>query len=360
MKQYKASKSCIEGKILDNIATSIVVVNDVFLIQELNAAAEILFSTSIKKVQSTCFFDLVSLSSIVIEQIQKSLELDRPYTSRETILSVVGKQTHTVDISVTPLVADSQNRYLIIELTEVDRHIRIAREEALLRQQTTTSNIIRGLAHEIKNPLGGLRGAAQLLERELPSDELKEYTRIIIGEADRLQSLINRMTGPVSRPNLAMVNIHEILQYVRQLLMAEDSGHVEFKTDYDPSIPLIYVDRDWMVQAILNIAGNALQAVNDEGSISFVTRIMRNFTIGSEIYRLVLRIQVIDDGPGISQEMLGTVFYPMITGKEGGTGLGLSIAQTLISQQKGLIECTSEPGRTVFTVLIPIRNGDDE
>ncbi|MCG8381989.1 MAG: ATP-binding protein [Gammaproteobacteria bacterium] len=360
MKQNKASKSCIEGKILDNIATSIVVVNDVFLIQELNAAAEILFSTSIKKVQSTCFFDLVSLSSIVIEQIQKSLELDRPYTSRETILSVVGKQTHTVDISVTPLVADSQNRYLIIELTEVDRHIRIAREEALLRQQTTTSNIIRGLAHEIKNPLGGLRGAAQLLERELPSDELKEYTRIIIGEADRLQSLINRMTGPVSRPNLAMVNIHEILQYVRQLLMAEDSGHVEFKTDYDPSIPLIYVDRDWMVQAILNIAGNALQAVNDEGSISFVTRIMRNFTIGSEIYRLVLRIQVIDDGPGISQEMLGTVFYPMITGKEGGTGLGLSIAQTLISQQKGLIECTSEPGRTVFTVLIPIRNGDDE
>ena len=360
MKQNKASKSCIEGKVLDNIATSIVVVNDVFLIQELNAAAEILFSTSIKKVQSTCFFDLVSLSSIVIEQIQKSLELDRPYTSRETILSVVGKQTHTVDISVTPLVADSQNRYLIIELTEVDRHIRIAREEALLRQQTTTSNIIRGLAHEIKNPLGGLRGAAQLLERELPSDELKEYTRIIIGEADRLQSLINRMTGPVSRPNLAMVNIHEILQYVRQLLMAEDSGHVEFKTDYDPSIPLIYVDRDWMVQAILNIAGNALQAVNDEGSISFVTRIMRNFTIGSEIYRLVLRIQVIDDGPGISQEMLGTVFYPMITGKEGGTGLGLSIAQTLISQQKGLIECTSEPGRTVFTVLIPIRNGDDE
>ncbi len=242
----------------------------------------------------------------------------------------------------------------------MDRHIRIAREEALLRQQTTTSNIIRGLAHEIKNPLGGLRGAAQLLERELPSDELKEYTRIIIGEADRLQSLINRMTGPVSRPNLAMVNIHEILQYVRQLLMAEDSGHVEFKTDYDPSIPLIYVDRDWMVQAILNIAGNALQAVNGEGTISFVTRIMRNFTIGSEIYRLVLRIQVIDDGPGISQEMLGTVFYPMITGKEGGTGLGLSIAQTLISQQKGLIECTSEPGRTVFTVLIPIRNGDDE
>ncbi|HBA34662.1 MAG TPA: PAS domain-containing sensor histidine kinase [Gammaproteobacteria bacterium] len=360
MKQYKASKSCIEGKILDNIATSIVVVDDAFLIQELNAAAEILFSTSIKKVQRTCFFDLVNLSGIVIEQIQKSLELDRPYTSRETILSVVGKQTHTVDISVTPLVADSQNRYLIIELTEVDRHIRIAREEALLRQQTTTSNIIRGLAHEIKNPLGGLRGAAQLLERELPSDELKEYTRILIGEADRLQSLINRMTGPVSRPNLAMVNIHEILQYVRQLLMAEDSGHVEFKTDYDPSIPLIYVDRDWMVQAILNIAGNALQAVNGEGTISFVTRIMRNFTIGSEIYRLVLRIQVIDDGPGISQEMLGTVFYPMITGKEGGTGLGLSIAQTLISQQKGLIECTSEPGRTVFTVLIPIRNGDDE
>ncbi len=360
MTALKTPKQCISKKILENISTAIIVVADDLSVVELNSAAEILLSTSAKKAHKNKLLELIKLPIKVTEQITKTLIFDRPFTNREISVSIIGKGTHTVDLCATPFTNESQQKLLIIELAKVDRHLRIVREEELLRQQTTTSNVIRGLAHEIKNPLGGLRGAAQLLEKELPSEELKEYTQIIISEADRLQNLINRLTGPVSRPNQAMINIHEVLQYIRQLLIAESAGGVAFKTDYDPSIPAIYADRDWMVQALLNIAGNALQAVEGHGTISFVTRILRYFTIGSKMHPLAVRIQIIDDGPGISKEMLGTMFYPMITGRDEGTGLGLSIAQTLISQQGGLIECSSKPGQTIFSILIPIGNGNDK
>jgi two-component system nitrogen regulation sensor histidine kinase GlnL len=218
--------------------------------------------------------------------------------------------------------------------------------------------MVRGLAHEIKNPLGGLRGAAQLLERELDSEELKEYTRIIIGEADRLRQLVNRMLGPNSRPNRSLVNIHHVLEHVRSLVKAEADSRLVVTRDYDPSIPELEADRDLLIQAVLNVVRNAVQAISACGEIILRTRAQRQFTIGHSRHRLVLRVDVIDNGPGIAPNISETVFFPMVTGRPDGTGLGLSIAQSLVNLHNGVIECESKPGRTQFTILLPMETPD--
>jgi len=232
--------------------------------------------------------------------------------------------------------------------------LRISREENQLAQQEATQKILRGLAHEVKNPLGGLRGAAQLLERQLDSEDLKEYTRVIIDEADRLQKLVNRILGPNNLPNKRSINIHHVLEHIRSLLMAEGEQHTDIQRDYDPSIPDLAADSDQLIQALLNIARNACQALDDEGSITFRTRIERKYTIGKHRHDLVARVEIIDNGPGIPADMQDKIFFPMVTGRAEGTGLGLSITQSLIQQHDGLIEVNSVPGRTVFTVLLPI------
>ncbi len=219
--------------------------------------------------------------------------------------------------------------------------------------------MIRGLAHEIKNPLGGLRGAAQLLERELPDPQLTEYTKIIIDEADRLQNLLNRMLGPNTLPNLRETNIHHVLERVRSLVLAEAPPGIEITRDYDPSIPNLNADSDQLIQAALNLVRNAVQALGQHGSIILRTRAQRQITIGHERHRLVLTLEVIDNGPGIPQEIQERIFYPMVTGHANGTGLGFSIAQSLINRHGGLIECTSEPGNTIFRILLPLENAHD-
>jgi two-component system nitrogen regulation sensor histidine kinase GlnL len=212
--------------------------------------------------------------------------------------------------------------------------------------------LIRGLAHEVKNPLVGLRGAAQLLERRLDEAELREYTQVIIGEADRLQALVDRMLGPATLPQHVELNIHEVLERVRQLVEAEAGLAID--ADYDPSIPDLVGDRDQLIQAMLNLLRNAVQSVDGEGRVAIRSRSHRQVTIGQQRHRLVIGIDVIDDGPGIPAEMVESIFYPMVTGRVGGTGLGLSIAQELIHRHGGLIECTSRPGETVFRVLLPL------
>ncbi len=214
--------------------------------------------------------------------------------------------------------------------------------------------LVRGLAHEIKNPLGGLRGAAQLLDLELHDPELKEYTQIIIAESDRLQGLMDKMLGPNKLPNKSMLNIHEVLERVRQLVQAEYSGNLTINNDYDPSIPDIYADKDQLIQAILNIARNAMQAMEGKGEIMFKTRIHRQLNVGRKRYKLAVKCDIINNGPGIDADMMSQIFYPMITGRAEGTGLGLSIAQALINQHNGLIECNSEPGNTVFSIFLPM------
>jgi two-component system nitrogen regulation sensor histidine kinase GlnL len=246
-----------------------------------------------------------------------------------------------------------------VELQQVDNHLRISKEEQLLTQQTTAKLLVRGLAHEIKNPLGGLRGAAQLLDLELNDPELKEYTQIIIAESDRLQGLMDKMLGPNKLPNKKPLNIHEVLERVRQLIQAEASSSLDLTCDYDPSIPTIQGDKDQLIQAILNIARNAVQALEGKGNIIFKTRIQRQMTIGRKCYKLAARCDIIDNGPGIDAEMMKQIFYPMITGRAEGTGLGLSIAQSLINQHNGLIECKSEPGKTVFSIFLPMGTDND-
>jgi two-component system nitrogen regulation sensor histidine kinase GlnL len=212
------------------------------------------------------------------------------------------------------------------------------------------------LAHEIKNPLGGLRGAAQLLERELPDPNLREYTRIIIDEADRLQTLMNRMIGPNRMLTRGLVNIHNVLEHVRGLMQAEFPNGPRVSRDYDPSIPDLTADQDHLIQAFLNLARNACAAAGIAGFIELRTRVLRQFTIGNQRHRLVLRVEVLDNGPGIPEELKDHIFFPMVSGQKGGTGLGLPIAQELISQHGGLIECESRPGETRFFVYLPLES----
>lgn len=213
--------------------------------------------------------------------------------------------------------------------------------------------MIRQLAHEIRNPLGGLRGAAQLLERELPTAELREFTRIIIGEADRLTALTDSLLGPVRRPQRQDVNVHEVLERVLALIGSERREDVQLCRDYDPSLPAFSADPDQLIQALLNLARNAMQAIGPGGRVQFRTRALTNFAIGAIRHKLVISIEVEDDGPGVPAELAESIFYPLVTGRSDGTGLGLSISQDLVSRHGGLIEYQSRPGKTVFAVHLP-------
>jgi two-component system nitrogen regulation sensor histidine kinase GlnL len=247
---------------------------------------------------------------------------------------------------------------VIVELADVTQHQRILRENALLTQLGGSRAMVRQLAHEIKNPLGGLRGAAQLLERQLKDPALHEYTTVIISEADRLAALVDALLGPGQPPRKEPVNIHELVQHVGHLLAAEAPAGVAIERDYDPSLPRLRLDRNQMIQALLNLGRNAIQAVGPRGRIVLRTRALTNASIGSRRYRVVASIQVEDDGPGVPAELKDTVFYPLVTGRQGGTGLGLAVAQDLVGRHDGLIEFDSRPGRTVFTILLPFDSNE--
>jgi len=263
-----------------------------------------------------------------------------------------------VDMTAIPLIEADEEAELLLELTPINNLLRIAREETRQTQQAATREMLRGLAHEIKNPLGGLRGAAQLLEKQLDTEELKEYTGVIISEADRLKNLLNRMLGPNTLAVKTAINIHEVVERVRNLVSVEVDERIILQRDYDPSIPDVDADVDQLVQALLNIVRNACQALGDQGTVILRTRVERKFTIGQNRHNLVARIDIIDNGPGISDEMKEKIFFPMVTGRAGGSGLGLSIAQSLIDQHDGVIECQSEAGQTTFSILVPITSSE--
>jgi two-component system nitrogen regulation sensor histidine kinase GlnL len=257
---------------------------------------------------------------------------------------------------ITPVAHGSSEPALLAELQVVDRLLKISREEGLIHAQETTRAMIRGLAHEIKNPLGGVRGAAQLLARELPDDNLREYTRVIIREADRLRDLVDRLLGPNRQLNLCQLNIHEVLEHVRNLIVAESGNRATIIRDYDPSLPEFSGDRTQLIQAVLNIMRNALQATEAPADcvITLRTRSQRQFTIGTQRHRLVCRVDLEDNGPGIPRELLQSIFVPMVTGRAEGSGLGLTIAQHIVTRHGGLLECESEPGQTRFTIYLPL------
>jgi len=243
---------------------------------------------------------------------------------------------------------------LLLELQPIEHQLAATREERLIEQQQANRELIRNLAHEIKNPLGGIRGAAQLLEHELGNPSLKEYTQVIIKEADRLQDLMQRLLTP-HRPMLpATVNIHEILERVRSLLTAEFPGSLAMRRDYDTSLPALVGDREQLIQAVLNVARNAAQAMQGEGEIVLRTRVLRQVTLAKKRYRLALEIKVIDNGPGIPETVRERMFYPLVSGREGGSGLGLTIAQNFVQHHHGTIDCSSRPGQTIFTIRLPV------
>lgn len=263
-----------------------------------------------------------------------------------------------IDCRVSPLSAGAA--VLLVEMTDVTRRQKISRENALLIQHGAGRQMIRQLAHEIKNPLGGIRGAAQLLERQLADDEQREYTNVVISETDRLAGLVDTLLGPGGPPNKQPLNIHELLEYVLRIVAAEDHKSLHIRRDYDPGLPDIDLDRDQMVQALLNLVRNAAAALDGQGTITLRSRAVNNFTIGERRHRVIASIEIEDDGPGIPRDLQESVFYPLVTSRPEGTGLGLPAAQELISRHGGMIEFDSRPGRTVFYVRLPLAKTDAE
>ena len=357
MAGYEVNPVFQTEQILDQLSTGIMVFDAQLGLVSINTAGEILLGQSARLARGKTPMDLLANGSQMAEQLQRAMETGDMILNRGCRLELPQTQVQRVNCTATPLMGAGGATGVIAELRTVDHHLRIEQEEQLISQQEATRALVRGLAHEIKNPLGGLRGAAQLLEREIDDESLKEYTRIIIGEADRLQNLMNRMLGPNDIPDIQPTNIHTVLERVRELVLAEVGAGLTFRPDYDPSLPESQADPELLVQAVLNIVRNAAQALEGAGEIVLRTRVKRQFHIGARKHRLVAAIDIIDNGPGIPAELQEKIFYPMITTRDEGTGLGLSIAQSLGARHKGLIECSSRPGNTVFTILLPLDDG---
>lgn len=346
--------------ILDSLSTAVLLFDAELRLRYINSAGENLLAVSAKTVLGATAGELVPCPTAAVdERLRESIVTRQPFTEREVEVKRPDRQVIRVNCTILPLQGEQTPFDLLMELQQVDRQLRIAREEYLISQHHATQALLRGLAHEIKNPLGGLRGAAQLLERELPNPGLREYTRIIIDEADRLQTLLNRMLGPNQLPQRRALNIHHVIEHVLGLVEAEFPGGPAIVRDYDPSIPEITGDSDRLIQAILNITRNGAHAAGLDGQLTLRTRVLRQFTIGSIRHRLVLRVDIQDNGPGIADDLMPRIFFPMISGRAGGTGLGLAIAQELVNQHQGLIECDSRPGCTCFYVYLPFEVPDE-
>ena len=338
------------GQILQGLTTALVVLDETLLITQMNTAAETLLGVSMRRVTGRAIGELVHPSAELVALCRRALATGLTFSLRE-LTARVGDHEVVLDCRAAPLEHD---RFLLLELFDTGRDRKVRRDEALVAQQQLSRRIIRQLAHEVKNPLGGLRGAAQLLERQLQGPELRAYTRVIIEEADRLASLVDGILRAGGAPKVEELNLHRITEHVAQLIEAEKPAGVELVRDYDPSLPPLQADRNQLIQAFLNIARNAMQAVGANGRVIFRTRALSNFTLGGEQHRLVLSAEVEDNGPGIPEELKETIFYPLVTGKPTGTGLGLTIAQDLVGRHGGLIEFTSQPGRTVFQLRLPV------
>jgi two-component system nitrogen regulation sensor histidine kinase GlnL len=343
--------------ILDNLHSAVLVINQDLAIECMNPSAENLFHISNKRAMNRSIKELIPGEEEFHDRLSRSMISGHPLTVYDASLQSHDDSVIHTDYSVSPIAYRASGKYLLLEFTRLSSFMRISKDESLLHQHDATKSLLRGLAHEIKNPLGGIRGSAQLLEREL-DEEGKVFTNIIIREADRLQGLVDRMLGPKDLPVKESLNIHKVLEHIRQLVQIECES-ITFVADYDPSLPDIYADETMLIQALLNITRNAVAALNNEGQITFRTRPRRNCAIRSNTYPLVMQIDIIDNGEGIPDDLAETLFFPMVTGRADGTGLGLSIAQSLIQQHNGMIEFSSKPGETCFTILIPLENDHD-
>ena len=341
---------------LDLLSSSVVLLDEALAIRYLNPAAENLLAGSSKALAGKLLSGIASWSPALQKALDSALDQGWSYTGQNIELRRADGETLRLNCTVNP--TEVPGARLLLELWPIDQQLKASREEQLIAQQQANRELIRNLAHEIKNPLGGIRGAAQLLEHELNNPGLREYTQIIIKEADRLQDLMQRLLSPHRVMQPAPVNIHEILERVRSLLVAEFPQQLTVRRDYDTSLPDLVGDREQLIQAILNLGRNAAQAIiaasTPGGEIILRTRAARQVTLVKRRHRLALEIQVIDNGPGIADDIRERMFYPLVSGREGGSGLGLTLVQSFIQQHQGTIECDSRPGYTCFTLCMPL------
>lgn len=353
----------VHKRLLDTLKTAVVLLDNNLCLLYINMAAEALLEISDRQAKHAFIGDLFLSAQADISEIKSALTNHGSISKRHAELRTIHNKLITVDYTINPFEENGEMQALI-ELHSLEHSHRISREETLNSAHTTTRELVRGLAHEIKNPLGGIRGAAQLLAMEIPKGELTDYTNVIIEEADRLRNLVDRLVGCKKPLEKKEINIHEVLERVRNLVTAEIADKkitgIELVQDYDPSIPNITADAEQLIQAVLNLVRNALQSLSSPGinhnlgKIILRSRITRNSTINTQFHRLAAGIEIIDNGPGIPIELIDTIFYPMISGRADGTGLGLPITHGIINQHDGMIECQSDEKETVFSIVLPL------
>lgn len=347
------------AELLDALANGVVLLDSAYGIIHANVAAQGLMAVGLNQARGRPFPELFVDGAVLSAVLNRARDTGESLSECELGLRPVGapREARIVDVTVSPLDAAGSRRYLL-ELSDAGPRNRLNRDNELRARLEGSRMMTRQLAHEIKNPLGGVRGAAQLLARQLSDPALREYTDVIINETDRLTALVDTMTNPARPAQKTLLNIHEVCEHVHRLLVAEASPQVAIERDYDPSVPEGWFDRNQLVQALLNLARNALQAVGTSGRVTLRTRAVTQAHIGIVRHRLAARIEVIDDGPGVPDEIRGTLFYPLVTARANGTGLGLAVSQELVNRNGGLIEFQSEPGLTVFSITLPLPTTD--
>jgi two-component system nitrogen regulation sensor histidine kinase GlnL len=349
----------IEGtELLDALVTSVFLLDQDLHVCYLNAAAQTLLGLGPNQTLGRRVTELTRGAENLLPLFDRAREGGEGVVQRELAWPAPGGVDRILDCAVTQITLGQDTVRLLLEIEDITQHRRLTRENALLAQLGGSRLMVRQLAHEIKNPLGGLRGAAQLLERELLDPALREYTRVIISEADRLTNLLDSMLGPGRPPSKQLINVHELLERVYHLLRSEAPDGVTVDRDYDPSLPPLTVDPNHIIQAMLNLGRNAIQALSGghvpAPRLILRTRAASNVSVGAQRHRLVASIQFEDNGPGVLSEIRDTIFYPLVSGRSDGTGLGLGIAQDLVSRHGGLIEFDSAPGRTIFVISLPM------
>jgi two-component system, NtrC family, nitrogen regulation sensor histidine kinase GlnL len=344
--------------LFDSLSTGIVVLDAQLCPIYANVSAQDFMAVSLRQARGRPFSDLFYDPRQLLEVLRRSLANLETCTQHELLLKAVGsaaqREPSLIDLIVTPLEGQVTGTYLLLELTDATQRQRISRENEILADMDASRLMVKQLAHEVKNPLGGLRGAAQLLDKELNNPALREYTAVIIAEADRLVALVDSMAGGGGPPRKDQLNIHELCEHVVKLIHAEASPGVQIDRDYDPSVPDGYFDRNQLVQALLNVVRNAMQAVGPRGKIVVGTRARRGLHTGKVRPQLAAVIEIEDNGPGVPPDLIKTLFLPLVTGRSNGSGLGLAVAQDLATRHGGIIEFTSQPGRTVFSLLLPL------
>lgn len=348
----KDIKLAFSQHLASQMVTALVVLDQNLAIQYLNSAAEAMFSRSLNRLHNQPFLEIFNHCSITPERLRQIITTGQDFTDSEVVLEFIENQHKTLEVTASVMFYNDE-KHVLLECTQIDKQKEISAEVFQEQQWEAARDLIKGLAHEIKNPLGGLRGAAQLLHRELNNDQ-QEFTTMIIEQADRLTNLVDRLLGPNQMPVLEMHNIHEVMEKVFQLVSMDNEKGIKLIRDYDPSIPDMEIDTEKLQQTLLNIIRNATQVLDENGQITLKTRIATNQTINGEHVRLAVKLSIIDNGPGIPPHIQDTIFYPMVSGRADGTGLGLSIAQTLIHQHQGKLSCHSYPGHTQFNILLPL------